>query len=115
MLDYTRQGGVSFSHASAVFNIYSEVHLTTCQPSLTFASWVNAIQHILRGPAFYRTQREVVFNLFGVCLKRCERVMSISPLASVGTSPSNRSRQCSALSATSGESGPSGSPRGSSQ
>lgn len=76
-LDVDRKGGVSWSHASSVFGIYAEA----CQvgigaPTLTFSSWVNAVQHILRGPTFYRTQKEVISNLFGVCLQRCEARLS---------------------------------------
>jgi hypothetical protein len=70
-VDYFRKGGVSFSHASAVYNMYAEVN-TSGPPALSFSTWVNAIQHILRGPNFYRTHKEVVLNLFGVCLKRCD-------------------------------------------
>lgn len=73
--DVNRQGGATFSHASAVFAMYSEANMGP--PTLTFSNWVNAIQHILRGPNFYRTSKEVMLNLFGVCLKRCENVLGI--------------------------------------
>lgn len=81
-LDYGRQGGVSFSHASAVYSMYAEASVNPLDsPSLTFSNWVNAIQHILRGPTFYRTQTELLANLFGVILKRCEQFMGIQPVA----------------------------------
>jgi len=70
VLDTERKGGVSWSHGSSVFTLYAES--THAPPTMTFSSWVNAVQHVLRGPSFYRTQKEVIANLFGVCLQRCE-------------------------------------------
>jgi len=96
-LDFLRKGGVSFSHGSAVFGMYAEVNPTGFGPSaLTFASWVSAIQHILRGPSFYRDPKEMVANLFGVCLCRCDHIMGIThptPGRTAQTIP--RSRQTS--------------------
>jgi hypothetical protein len=56
--------------------MYSEANIFGV-PTLTFANWVQAIQHILRGPNFYRTAKEMNLNLFGVCMKRCENVLGI--------------------------------------
>lgn len=74
MLDYGRQGGISLTEAAVVFGIYQEVSPSGA-PALAFASWVNAVQHILRGPTFYRSHKDVIANLFGVFLKRCQKTI----------------------------------------
>lgn len=68
-------GGVPFSQAAAVFAMFAEASPgDTFMPLvLSLGNWANAIHHILRGPNFFRTEREYIDNMFNVLLPRCER------------------------------------------
>jgi len=67
-------GGVSFSQATAVFKMFAE-STNGSATMLAFGNWCSALQHVLQGPNFYRTQKELIRALFDRYIPLCERRM----------------------------------------
>ena len=94
-------GGVNFNQAGAVFNVFAE---TDChvrnpnsleQPCMSFPAFINALQHLLRGPNFFSDNAKLHAALFGEYLVHVEEYMGIklctpTPSANPGVQPESQ-------------------------
>lgn len=88
------EGGISYARASEVFAQYTDAWASPS--SLTFIGWIHSMLRLLKGPKFFEKDDEIIKNLFGIYLVRCdERLTESNQKAEQARKRASKKRQSS--------------------